>query len=252
MTSSHLRLERHDGDIAQLTIDRPPVNALNPALLADLEDRLEGLASDPGLRALIVTGAGKVLSGGMDLKELQGFSPDEERAMVVGLNRAFAKLYGFPRPVITAINGHAIAGGFFFVLCGDYRVASRTARVALAEVRAGVHFPVGAFEMACQELAPPALRRLMLSGRQFDAPEAEAMGILDELLEPEQVLERAFAVARDYASIPPTAFSKVKAQLRQPLVERVLRATEDGSDETLAGWFTEETRAAAQAILSSR
>jgi enoyl-CoA hydratase/carnithine racemase len=251
MTEERILIERLDGGLVLLSLDRPPANALNAQVLEELERKLDGLVAEGKTRALVVTGKGKLLSAGMDLKELQGFDSNDERETVSWLNRAFATLYGLPFPVVAAANGHAIAGGLFFLLCGDYRVASEAARFGLAEVRVGVRFPVGPLEIACAELAPHALRRLMLGGGSLSARTAESLGVVDELAAPDAVLERALAVARDYAGIPPGTYAAVKAQLRGATLRRIRVAVERGEDPLLEGWFTEETREAARAQLEA-
>ncbi|MDX1710680.1 MAG: enoyl-CoA hydratase/isomerase family protein [Rhodovibrionaceae bacterium] len=251
MTEQAIKLEKLDGGIALLTLDRPPANALNPDLLAALDGQLQEIVESDEVRAVVVTGAGRLLSAGMDLKELQGFAPEEERATVEWLNRCFGTLYSMPLPVVAAANGHAIAGGLFLVLASDYRVASERALFGLAEVRVGVSFPVAPMEIARAELPPHALRRLMLSGANISADQAERIGIADELAPPDGVVERALAVARDYAALPPKAYAAVKAQVRAEAILRIRAAVEDRQEPLLTGWFTEETRAAARAQLEA-
>ncbi len=251
MSDAAGNLEPLDGGVVVMRLDRAPVNALNPDFLALIRERLDALERDPGVRALVLTGAGKTLSGGMDLKELQGFSTADQAAMVDGLNTTYARLYAFPRPVIAAAHGAAIAGGLFFVLVSDWRVAGERAVFGLAEVRVGVRFPVGPLAIAVAELTPAACRRLMLGGRNHGADDALAMGIVDEVVPAEQVMERAVAVARDYAAIPPQTFAAVKRQLRGPLLERVAAMVADGSDPMSRDWLTPETHEAVRATLAA-
>jgi enoyl-CoA hydratase/carnithine racemase len=249
--SNAIRIDRREGGITVLSLDRPPANALNTAVLQTLDRMLDGLVAEEDTRALVLTGAGKVMSAGMDLKELQDFDAGQERAMVEWLNRSFTTLYGLPFPVIAAVNGHAIAGGLFFLLCSDYRVASESAGFGLAEVRVGVRFPVGPLEIARAELAPHALRRLMLGGRNLPAETAVRLGVVDELAPAESVMDRALAAARDYADIPPHTFAAVKAQLRGETLRRIRVAVQRKEDPMLDGWFSEETREAARTQLAA-
>lgn len=234
-----------------LRLSRPPASALNTPFLTAIAQRLNELAHMDTLRALVLTGTGRVLSAGLDLKEAVDFNLAEQTAVCDGLNRAYGALYGFPKPVIAAVNGHAIAGGLFFVLASDYRIAAEGSRFGLTEVRVAVRFPVSALEIAKQELSPTLSRRLLLSGRNIEADEALEHRLLDEVVAPDQVLARAVQVARDYAGIPPIAYGQVKSQLRGSVLAKITDAIENRNDETLDGWFTEESRSAATALLAA-
>lgn len=251
MSTGIVHTERHDGGVTELRLDRAPVNALNPAFLAEIQRVVDELRDDAHTRALLLTGAGKTLSGGMDLKELQRFTLADQQAMVSGLNTTFASLYGFPKPVICAAHGAAIAGGMFFVLVGDYRIAGDRAQFGLAEVRVGVRFPVGPFEIARSALSNEACRRFMLSGRNHDAATALALGAVDEVVPVEQVGTRALEVAAEFARIPPQTFAHTKQLLRGEVLDRIAAATQGGAEPMLAGWLTDETDVATKAMLAS-
>lgn len=251
MSDGCVHIEQRDAGVALMRVDRAPVNALNPTFLATIDEALDTLESDGAVRAVVLCGEGKTLSGGMDLKELQGFSADDQRAMVHGLNRTYGRIYGFPKPVICAAHGPAIAGGMFFVLASDYRVAGERAVFGLAEVRVAVRFPVGPMEIARRELAPGALRRIMLGGQNHDAATALALGAVDEVVPGDQVLDRAVEVATVYAGLPPETFASIKRAIRGDVLEQVRAAVEDGEDPMLNGWFTDETGDATRAVLAS-
>lgn len=204
-----------------LKLNRPPASALNAPFLLSIEQRLKELSFMQGLGALILTGTGRVLSAGLDLKEAVDFTLQQQTEICDALNRAYGARYGFPKPVIAAVNGHAIAGGFFFVLASDYRVAAEGSRFGLTEVRVGVRFPVSALEIAGAELSPTMSRRLLLSGSNVSADEALAHNVLDEVLPGAEVM----------------------AKIRD--------AVDNGNDPTLDGWFTEESKPAAAALLAA-
>lgn len=249
--AEYLEEEDLGGGLRVLRLNRPPASALNTPFLLSIEQRLNELAANPDVKALILTGTNRVLSAGLDLKEAVGFDLQDQTDVVDGLNRAYGALYGFPKPTIAAINGHAIAGGFFFVLGCDYRIASDAARFGLTEVRVGVRFPVAAIEMAKVELSPTMSRRLLLSGRNIKADEALDHKILDEVLPADQVMARAKEIAADYASIPPIAYADVKAQTRGGTMALIRDAIDNRTDPCLDGWFTRETRDTAAALLAA-
>src|SRR5215211_3044369 len=130
----------HDGDVLVVRMNRPPANAMSPDLLAE-GARLAGeLESDPPA-AVVVTGSGDFFSGGVDLKLAPTLSSDEQAGMVGGINDLFLSWYGFPRPVVAAVNGHAVAGGLILALCADYRVGSSEATYGVTELRVGAPYP---------------------------------------------------------------------------------------------------------------
>jgi enoyl-CoA hydratase/carnithine racemase len=251
MSDATVHIEQREAGVALMRLDRAPVNALNPAFLTTIDEAMDTLEADGAVRSVVLCAEGKTLSGGMDLKELQGFSADDERAMVQGLNKTYGRIYGFPKPVICAAHGPAIAGGMFFALTSDYRVAGERAVFGLAEIRVAVRFPIGPMEIARHELAPNALRRIMLGGQNHDAATAMALGVVDEVVPTDRVLDRAIEVATSYAGLPPETFASIKRAIRGDVLEQVRAAVEDGADPMLDGWFTEETGDATRAVLAS-
>jgi enoyl-CoA hydratase/carnithine racemase len=250
-----VRSEELGEGVIALHLHRPPVNALNPAFLDAIHAALDPLEASNDVRAVVIAGVGKVLSAGMDLKELQSFGVDEQCAMVHGLNRTFGRLYGFPKPVICAAHGAAIAGGLFVVLVSDYRVAGERARFGLAEMRVGVEFPVGPMVIARGELGASACRRLMLGGASHDAATALALGVVDEVVATDEVMARATAVAREYATLPPRTYAATKRALRAQALARIDAAVAaeaarpPGGERS--GWFSDETLEATRAVLAS-
>lgn len=236
--------EDKDHGITHLTLRREPVNALNTVFLTDVEHKLTAIEKDARVRAVVISSGLSVFSAGMDLKEARGFSDVEQSAMVTSINQTFFRLFSMSKPVVAVVNGAAIAGGLFFVLASDYAVAREDAKLGLAEVRVGVNFPIVPLEIARAALAPNVIRRIMLSGQYVDAVSASKMGIVDEVSSAENLLIRAFEVARDYATIPPIAYARVKAQMRAQSVQTMAQALKQKTDPTLAGWFTDETRSA--------
>ena len=248
MTVSSVRKDVDNG-VTMLTLQRPPVNALNPDFLLEIESQLSNIEADENVRALIITSNLSVFSAGMDLKEAMDFSTADQTLIVDLLNSTFARLYGMSKPVIVAANGAAIAGGMFFVLAADYSIAVERAKFGLAEVRVGLHFPVVALEIARNALSASAFRRVMLSGRNLDAKVAEKMGIVDEVVSGDELIRRSLEVAGDYASIPPMAYAKVKAQMRAASLDRLNNIIDKKSDPARAGWFSDETRGAMESAL---
>jgi enoyl-CoA hydratase len=209
---SFIGIGDHAG-VAVLTLARPPANALDPALLAEaLEFLAQLLRERPA--AVVITGSGGFFSAGADLRVVPALSTDEQAKMARGVNKLFSGWHEFPRPVVCAVNGHAAAGGLVLALCGDYRVASSSARFGLTEATVGIPFPSAAIVVRA-ELSPPVVRRLALRAELIDATTALAWEVVDEVVaEDAAVLGRSLAVARELSELPPTTYEMVKRRIR--------------------------------------
>jgi enoyl-CoA hydratase len=171
------------------------------------------------------------------------------RGVVEGINRLFLGWYGFPRPLVCAVNGHAVAGGLILALCGDHRVgATGAGKLGLTELRAGLPYPAAAMAVVRAELTPQAVRELALRAELVEAgPEAVELGLLDELVDAGSVVDRSLEVAEAMAALPRSAYPRVKEQLRGETVAALERIVEN--DPLLAGWVSDESADAARAIL---
>ena len=245
---AHVRVEER-GDVALVTIDRPPANALDLELLESGRAVVDSLASaEPG--AVVLTGREGFFSAGVDLKAMPTLDADGQRAMVDGINRLFLAWYGFPRPLVCAVNGHAIAGGLILALCGDYRVGSGSGKLGLTELRAGVPYPAAAMAVVRAELTAPVARMLALRAELLEAgPEALELGLLDELVSAESLLDRSLEVAGELGALPRSAYGVVKRQLRGDVIAAVGAVLEGGADPVASAWVGEETAGASRAIL---
>lgn len=235
-------------DVAVVRMDRPPANALDLALGAELIAVAEELArAEPD--AVVVTGRDGFFSAGLDLNLVPTLDAETQLEMVMGVNRLVAGWYGLARPVVAAVNGHAIAGGLVIALCADYRVGSRKGKLGLTETRVGVPYPANALAAVRAELSPPAARLLVLRAHLVEPPEALELGVVDELAAPGEVLDRAIAMAAELGDMPADAYATVKGQLRGPVLAGMRRVVESGTDPLAQGWLSAETGSASAAAL---
>ncbi|MFL5905639.1 MAG: enoyl-CoA hydratase/isomerase family protein [Solirubrobacteraceae bacterium] len=240
-------IEEHD-DVAIVRVDRPPANAMDPGLLADAVAATEDIAAaEPA--AVVLTGRPGFFSAGADLKVVPTLDADGQRAMVDGINGLCMAWYGLPRPVVCAVNGHAIAGGLVFALCADYRVAAADGRYGLTELRAGVPYPTMAIAVVAAELSAPATRRLVLRADLVDAADLRELGAFDEVVPNDEVLDRALAVARDLAALPSSAYAATKRRLRAPTLALAARLQAGEADPLGDAWTDADTASRAAAIL---
>jgi enoyl-CoA hydratase len=248
MSFQHLVIEPH-GTVTVMRLNRPPANALELEVAQEFETAFDATMQDPP-QAIVVTGTGSFFSGGLDLKVVPHYSPEQQRAFLTVLNRAAGKMYACPIPVVGAINGHAIAGGFVFVLATDYRVGpSGAAQFGLTEARAGIPFPAAAMVIVQAELAPQDVRYTTIYARRFGAEEARLRGMLDELQPPDAVLERALEVARDMATMPPDSYRRIKRQVRQAGIDRIEGINATASDPMLQAWVSPDAPEASASVL---
>jgi enoyl-CoA hydratase len=221
-------------EIAVLTADRPPANAMDVELLDELVGAVGQLAKDPP-PALVLSGRPGFFSAGLDLKAVPGYGPDELRRMVDGINGMAIGVYALPCPVVCAITGHAIAGGFVLAVCGDHRVASTEGKYGLTEIKVGVPYPQGAIGVVRAELSAAAARVLVLGNRLVDAAECVRLGAFDEAVAPDAVIDRALEVAKELAELPAEIYARTKAELREARVAELRAAAQ--TDPLLSRWI---------------
>jgi enoyl-CoA hydratase len=219
--------------VTVVTLDRPPANAMDVELLGDLVGAVEAVAQQAP-RAVVLAGRPGFFSAGADLKAVPGYGADDQRRMVEGINRMVLGVYGLPCPVVCAITGHAIAGGFVLAVCGDHRVASVEGRYGLTEVKVSVPYPQAAIGVVRAELAASAARLLVLGNRLVDAGECVRLGAFDEAVAPDAVLDRSVAVARELAALPADVYARTKAELRSATLASMQSAAAD--DPLLEAW----------------
>jgi enoyl-CoA hydratase len=229
---AHVTIVEQDG-IAVLSADRPPANAMNLELLDELVEAIEGVAA-AAPAALVLAGRPGFFSAGLDLKAVPGYGPPEQRRLVDGINRMALGAYGLPCPVVCAITGHAIAGGFVLAVCGDHRIAATEGRYGLTEVKVGVPYPQAAIGVVRAELTAPAARLLVLGNRLVDAAECVRLGAFDEAVAPDLVLDRAVEVARELAELPADVYARTKAELRGATLVQLRSAVK--TDPLLEAW----------------
>ncbi len=223
-----------DGGVASLIIDNPPVNAL---ALEQIEAITEAVATVPPAQPLLLAGAGAAFSAGVDTKAFARYDGAGRAALVRAISRMTAALLGHPAPLVAAVNGHALGGGFVLMLCADYRLACRdeTVTLGLTEARAGVPFPAGPLAILDSELTADLRRSLTLSSRTIGVEEALRAGILDEAHDAESLMGAARRRCLELAAQP--AFAIVKQQVRGALIARARAAAEapDPLAERFAG-----------------
>lgn len=210
-TGELVRSERY-GHASVLTFNRPEkLNALSSAMLDQLESRLDEAESDPAVRVLVLTGAGdRAFIAGADIGEYAAHSPQEFRAYQYRSRALFTRLARLPKPVIAAVNGYALGGGFEIALCCDVLVASANACFGLPEGQLGLCPGGGGTQRLTRAAGPHAAARLLLFADRLTAQEAHALGLVAMVAEQDALMTSALALADRAARVAPLAAREMK------------------------------------------
>ncbi|MGK3203267.1 enoyl-CoA hydratase/isomerase family protein [Amycolatopsis sp. MEPSY49] len=224
-----ITLERHH-DVAVLRIDHGKANTLDTSSCRELVLRMEEVSE---ARAVVLTGTGRIFSAGVDLKRIHDGGAAYVSEFLPLLSDALLAVFGCPRPVVAALNGHAIAGGAVLAAACDHRVLG-AGTIGVTELLVGVPFPLAALEILRCAYGTAPLPSLTYSGSTYDGADALARGLVDELAD--NALERALAVADRLGKLPAEPFAHTKAQIRQPFHERIAEYRHSDDPEVERLW----------------
>ena len=197
MSEALVLVEPRPDGVTLLRLNRPPLNPLSTALLAELADIATTLSADASVKAVVVTGNERAFAAGADVSE---FTADGAAAVVNASIRAgFDTLAAIPRPVIAAITGFALGGGLELALACDLRVAADSARLGFPEIQLGIFPGGGGTQRASRLIGPAKAKELIWSGRHVRAEEALAIGLVDRVVPAAEVLDAALAWAGSFA-----------------------------------------------------
>jgi enoyl-CoA hydratase len=236
--------DHKESGVRVLTLDRPPANAINEDLLADLLAALAAARADASVRAIVLTGAGAFFGGGFDLT-----AAPRDAAAIARMNAlyrdAHLELLRFAKPTVAMVNGHAIAGGLVMALACDYRLGVEgDYRIGLNEVAIGASFPKAAFEIVRLRLPHARASELLLGAAIYPSSQAIRLGIVDELLPSDTFQATVLRRAARLGAFPAEAYAHTKAALVAEAVERIVAETPEQAERAAAVWLTDESRAA--------
>ncbi|BBY55066.1 crotonase/enoyl-CoA hydratase family protein [Mycobacterium koreense] len=223
---------RREDSIATITLDDGKVNALGPAMQQAIGEALDQADRDD-VGALVIAGNQRVLSGGFDLKVLTGGDIQAGIGMLRGGFELAHRLLSYPKPVVIACTGHAIAMGSFLLCCGDHRVAAPACNIQANEVAIGMTLPYAALAIMELRLTPSAYQQAVGLAKVYFGEAALAAGWVDEIVLPEVVLDRAEEAAREFAGLHQRAHAASKLRARARALE-ALRAGIDGIEAEFA------------------
>jgi enoyl-CoA hydratase/carnithine racemase len=249
--SEIVRFDTRDA-VGVITLDRPPVNAIDGDLVAALGETLEA-ASNPAVRAIVITGDPHFAAGA----DIKGFKADLDAGLnpgrvAEGLSNVLVGLESLAKPVFAAIKGFAIGGGLELALACDFRFFADEARVGQGEVTLGIFPGAGGTQRLPRLIGLGPARDLIYSGRQVDADEALALGLADAVHATDEVFEAAMEAAARLAAGPTVAIGIAKRVMNEGLgmpLPDGLRMETDGFEEAFA---TEDAREGVTAFVEKR
>ncbi|MCB1055778.1 MAG: enoyl-CoA hydratase/isomerase family protein [Acidobacteria bacterium] len=241
------------GPVRVLRLQRPPVNALDPALITALRSAVETAPRD-GARALLLAGTPGRFSGGLDLRVLLGLDREALRPVWQDFFELMAGLATSPIPVAAAMTGHAPAGGTVLGIFCDYRVLAEGGfKVGLNEVQVGLPLPHPIYRAFERLIGPRIAERMAVEGTLIEPAEALAIGLVDELAPVDEVEARAEAWCRRVVDLPPSAFEQTRRRARQPLAGYFSTgaAREQEVEGLLDAWFGDECQRTLRGVLAA-
>ena len=231
----------HRGRVAVLTLAHGKANALDSELCSDIARRFDELKAS-GAQAVVLTGRDRIFSAGVDLVRAVDGGASYLREFLPVLSSAFQAVFFCPKPVVAALNGHAIAGGCVLAAAADRRLmAAGPGRVGVTELLVGVPFPAIAFEIMRFAAAPQHFEDIVFSGATYAPEAARERGLVHDIVAPELLLDRAVAAAETLAALSPAAFALTKMQSRRA-VQDTLRQSGASIDAAVGEiWLSPDT-----------
>lgn len=248
-----LKLTKTDG-LARLVMDRGKTHALDPVIVDELRTAFNDLRSDESVKAVILTGAGdRYFCNGLDVAALLELKNGEMVRFFDSFIALYTEMYLFPRPLVAAINGHAMAGGLILAMTADFRLIGAENRyVGLTEVRLGLPVPDGAVQILTSIVGNRIAQRLALSGEPLLPEAAYRAGLINEVTSFKHLDEVAETVARDLATVPGTAYGYTKRYMRLPTASAMQATAVQSRDEFLHCWNLPETRATLEKLAARK
>ncbi len=242
------------GAVAVLALNNPDkLNALGGSLVGDLGEALDAAGSETGVRAIVLTGAGKGFCSGAQLGT-QTFDAGKRIGgwMRGSINPLIAKFRASPLPIVNAINGPAAGAGFGIALAGDIVIAARSARFVLSFVRLGAALDGGTTVFLQRSIGAARTRALALLGESLSAEKAAEWGLIWKVVEDSELMTEAIATAERLAAGPPVALALIKAQVEAAWSLPVAAALDDEAASQSRAFATEDLREGARAFVEKR
>ena len=229
------------GDVAVLRMSHGKANTIDLEFCQGIGECLEEV-KESSSKALVLTGEGNIFSAGLDLVQVLEQGGDYLQTLAPVLSTVYETLFFFPKPVVAAVNGHAIAGGCLLACAADHRIMARgRSRIGVPELLVGVPLPTIALEILRFVTSSQQLQTMLYGGATYLPEDATGLGLIDELVEPSDLLDTAVEMANKLMIVSPRAFEHTKRHIRQPVLERVRDGKINFEQSVLDMWGAPET-----------
>ncbi len=210
-----------NGDVSIITLDDGKVNVFSPDMIEQLNIILDKVPEDKG--SILIQGKEGMFSAGFDLKVMQGGDTEAMSKMAAGGFKLLARVYSFPRPVVVACSGHAIALGAFLLCCADYRVGAKGEYIVQAnEVRNNMSIPTPILEISKSRISKAHWYRAILNAEAYNIEDSIEAGYLDEVVEATNLSNRAMEVANDLATLDHPHYKMTKELDQKATLDKIL------------------------------
>ena len=210
-----------NGDVSIITLDDGKVNVFSPDMIEHLNIILDKVPEDKG--SILIQGKEGMFSAGFDLKVMQGGDTEAMSKMAAGGFKLLARVFSFPRPVVVACSGHAIALGAFLLCCGDYRVGVKGEYIVQAnEVRNNMSIPTPILEISKSRISKAHWYRAILNAEAYNIEDSIEAGYLDEVVEATNLSNRAMEVANDLATLDHPHYKMTKELDQKATLDKIL------------------------------
>ena len=237
--------------IAVILLSRPPVNALNDQVTAELAEAARTADTMDDVRAVIIYGGEKVFAAGADIKDMAEASYADMVKRAGRLQEAMALIAGLGKPVVAAITGYALGGGMELALSADFRVAGESARLGQPEILLGVIPGAGGTQRLPRLVGPAKAKEIVFSGRMLKAAEAHAIGLVDAVVPDAEVYTAAQDMMKRYVNGPALAIRSAKAAIDQGLGVDLATGLEIERNYFAALFGTQDQRAGMKSFLEN-
>jgi enoyl-CoA hydratase len=245
-----VHVERRGG-CAWVTLDRPPLNLLVPDLLGAIRDAFQELVRDPAVRAAVVTGAGRAMTGGMQVQVLRALDPAAAKALITLVHEAIHAVHEAPFPTVCMVNGACLGAGFELAMACDMRIASSAATLGLPEVRVGVPSVVEA-ALLPGIVGPGRAAEILLTGEPVSAQQAFEWGLVNRVVPPAELQAATSQLIDKILACAPSAIRIQKELIIRWRNTDQRTAIEYGINAFAQSYATGDAREAQQAFLDKR
>ncbi|CAM2993173.1 enoyl-CoA hydratase-related protein [Saccharomonospora xinjiangensis] len=245
-----VRLEVDEG-VGTIRLDRPPVNALNNQVQAELREAAIEAGERDDVRAVILYGGEKTFAGGADIKEMAAKSYVEMQRFGTALSASLTTIAELPKPTVAAITGYALGGGLELALTADRRVVGDNVKVGQPEIQLGVIPGAGGTQRLARLVGPSRAKDLVFTGRFVKAEEALAIGLVDEVVAPDDVYAAAHRWAAQFANGPAVALRAAKAAIDGGLDTDLRNGLRLETELFAALWATEDQKRGMQSFIEN-